>query len=108
MEKEIHELNCIIEEDCENIAALVNIRFEEGKDLIRTQVLSKIKKMLTPVPPHFDWHYDGCPYDFSGALDKNGHVSLKQTVSSFLENEYAGYSTATYTPPSMHRLLKKR
>ena len=95
-EQDLSELNRIIETDCEQIAALVNARFEKCRENIKAKILSRIKEMLTPIPPHYVWRHDGCPYDSSGVLDKDGYVSLDQTVSEFLENEYAGYNEATY------------
>lgn len=96
MEKDLSELNRIIETDCKQISTLVNSRFEECREYMKTKILSRIREMLTPIPPHYVWRHAGCPYDSSGVLDKDGYVSLNQTVSQFLENEYAGYNEATY------------
>lgn len=90
------EIKHIIEEDHERIAKLVNVRFEETREIIKEKLLSSIKEMITPVPKHYVWRYDGCPYDYSGHLKEQGYVSLDQTISQFLENEYTGYSRATY------------
>lgn len=95
-EKALNELNQVIETDCEKIAILVNARFEAQREHIKTKLLSCIKNFLTPIPPHYVWRHNGCPYDSSGVLDADGYVSLDQTVSHFLENEYAGYSEATF------------
>ena len=58
--------------------------------------IEDIRKFLTPIPVHYEWRYDGNPYDFSGEIFKNGYISLDQTVDAFLENEYTGDMEATY------------
>ena len=64
--------------------------------VIREQLLESLAAMLNPIPTHYEWHSNDCPYDYSGELYEDGKVSLEQTVSEFLENEYTGASRATY------------
>lgn len=78
------------------IAVYTNQNFIKEKENIKQKILEKIKKYLNPVPTHFEWEYDGCPYDHSGILVKNGLISLKLTISEFLEDEYTGTSIPTY------------
>lgn len=78
------------------IAKHVNDRFEASKDFIRRELISAIKKYLTPIPVHYDWQQDRNPYDISGKIVKNRYVSLDQTIDSFLANEYSGNTEATY------------
>ena len=74
----------------------VNKSFERSKDLIKGRILNEVRKILTPVPEHFEWRRGGCRYDSSGYLKENGLISLNQTLSDFLDNEYTGASMPTY------------
>lgn len=69
------------------IAEYVNSLFLARKDEIQKQLLEYIAGQLNPIPPHFEWRYVGCPYDYSGALVEQGKISLNQSVEDFLENE---------------------
>lgn len=96
IEPMVKEIDDIIRSNCEQIALLVNLRFEECRAYLRGRVLAHIKKFLTPLPAHFVWERGSCPYDSSGELKRDGNVSLDQTISQFLEEEYSGSSEATY------------
>lgn len=78
------------------IAEYVNSLFLAQKDVIREQILESLAAMLNPIPTHYEWRSNDCPYDYSGELYEDGKVSLEQTVSEFLESEYTGASRATY------------
>lgn len=80
----------------EQIANKVNEQFNNSKELIRGKILNKIKGYITPLPIHYEWQNDDCPYDHSGKLIENGIINLNQTITEFLENEYTGGTEATY------------
>lgn len=80
----------------DKIAEYVNECFYSSKDFIKEKLIEQIRKYLTPLPIHYEWEDDGCPYDISGQIRPNGKISLNQTISEFLENEYSGNKEATY------------
>lgn len=88
-------INCIKQNEDE-IAEYVNSLFLAQKDDIREQLLEDLAAMLDPIPTHYEWRSNDCPYDYSGELYEDGKVSLDQTVSEFLENEYTGAKRASY------------
>ena len=45
--------------------------------------------------PHYRWIYDGCPYDYSGELVRDGYIDTNITLGEFLE-EFRGDKEATY------------
>ncbi|MGN0466865.1 MAG: hypothetical protein ACI4F9_11050 [Lachnospiraceae bacterium] len=85
-----------VNNNVELIAEEVNRQFEISKDWIKAKIIRKIREYLTPIPAHYEWEEDDCPYDHSGRIVKNGFVSLNQTIDEFLENEYSGNTEATY------------
>ena len=85
-----------IEDNNENISKKVNEQFELSKDFIRAKLLREIRDYLSPIPVHYEWAHDGCPYDYSGIIIEDGLVDTDQTISEFLENEYTGSKEATY------------
>ena len=62
------------------IVEYVNSLFLARKDEIQKRLLEYIAGQLNPIPPHFEWRYVGCPYDYSGALVEQGKISLNQSV----------------------------
>lgn len=88
----IDYINCHITE----IVNHINEQFHNSKDFIKAKILHEIKGYLEPLPIHYEWQYDGCPYDCSGELVYDGYVSLNQTISDFLANEYSGQKVPTY------------
>ena len=86
-----------INENCDEVCEYVNIIFEQNKEYIKQSIIKKIQKYLKGDIIHYEWYYDGCPYDFSGDLRKNGKIDLEQNIFDFLENEYTGGWEATYT-----------
>lgn len=74
----------------------VNKSFKRSKDLIKGRILNEIRKILTPIPEHFEWCRGECRYDSSGYLKGKGLISLNQTLYDFLNNEYTGASRPTY------------
>lgn len=82
-------VDCIYDHDKE-IVIYINKQFNESKIEIREDILNKIKDFLSPIPDHYRWKYDGCPYDFSGKLVKKRKINLDQTILDFLKNEYTG------------------
>lgn len=80
----------------EEIAKYVNDCFEESKDSIREELIEIISGYLTPIPTHYVHEDDDNPYDHSGVIVEDGDVSLDQTISDFLENEYSGNQEATF------------
>ena len=85
-----------IKQNEDEIAEYVNSLFLAQKDVIREKILESLAAMLNPIPTHYEWRSNDCPYDYSGELYEDGKVSLEQTVSEFLESEYTGASRATY------------
>lgn len=86
-----------IDKNYKTIAQLVNKQFELERDSIREDILAEIKKYLNdPKLVHYEWYDDGCTYDFSGKLKKDGLIDFNQTIASFLNNEYTGDTEATY------------
>lgn len=80
----------------DEIAKYVNDCFEQSKDFIRVKLLRKIREYLTPIPVHYEKKDDNHPYDCSGVIVECGNISLNQSVTSFLKNEYSGNKEATY------------
>ena len=76
-----------IKQNEDEIAEYVNSLFLAQKDVIREQLLESLAAMLNPVPTHYEWRSNDCPYDYSGELYEDGKVSLEQTVSEFLESD---------------------
>ena len=85
-----------VNENVTKIAENVNKKFYRDKDYIKKQLIMTIQSFLSPIPVHYYWVYDGCPYDYSGILVKDGFVSLEQTVDEFLSCEYSGNKESTY------------
>ena len=85
-----------INEHVQEIANGINKHFHLSKDFIRIKLTHHIQKRLSPLPVHYEWYHDDCPYDHSGYLKQCGFISLNQTVLEFLENEYTGDKEATY------------
>lgn len=85
-----------ISEHAKEIGEKVNHQMCKSIDTIRNDFLEAIKEYLDPLPVHYEWQDDGCPYDFSGEMVKNGIVDLNQTVKEFLRHEYTGNKTATF------------
>lgn len=77
-----------IKQNEDEIAEYVNSLFLAQKDVIREQLLESLAAMLNPIPTHYEWRSNDCPYDYSGELYEDGKVSLEQTVSEFRERIY--------------------
>ena len=45
--------------------------------------------------PHYRWSYDGCSYDYSGELIRDGDINIDITLGEFLD-EYTGSKWATF------------
>ena len=67
----------------EEIARCVDVHFEKTRRQIRSKIVKEIKR-------------DNNPFDCSGVLIEDGNITLNQTVTDFLQNEYTGNKTATY------------
>ena len=78
------------------IAKYVNDCFDNSKELIRAKLIKIIRGYLTSIPTHYVHMDDDNPYDHSGIIVEDGELSLDQTISEFLENEYSGNQEATY------------
>lgn len=85
-----------VEHNAKKIALQINEDFERQKDKIREELMTIIENWLSPIPIHYEWEDDGCPYDSSGIIVVDGLITLDQTISEFLANEYTGYCEATY------------
>lgn len=96
MEEMIQKAVNYVNQNTELLVENVNETFEEEKEWIRKQVVQLIQERFSQPLPHYRWEYDGCPYDRSGTLVKEGEISDQQTVSDFLENEYTGGRVPTY------------
>lgn len=92
----VQEITEYIEQHADVIGAIVDERFEETKPFVSTKLRKIIRSYLTPIPMHYEWVPDDCPYDRSGSLVAKGYIDINQTVASFLENEYTGSWTPTY------------
>lgn len=79
-----------------DIAKYTDNYFERLKDYIYRELKSEIISYITPVPTHYEWEWDGCPWDNSGQLREEGKISLDQTVEQFLMEEYTGNKIASY------------
>ena len=80
----------------EEIAEYVNSFFEKRKNFIRARLIREKRKFIESPIEHYVWKSDGNKYDHSGILVEDGYVSLDQTVTDFLENEYTGGKNATH------------
>jgi hypothetical protein len=77
-------------------AEKINEGFSNAKEFIKARILNEVRNYLVPVPEHYEWVRGQCTYDASGLLRKDGLISLNQTLSDFLENEYTGTSRPSY------------
>lgn len=80
----------------DEIATYVDECFEQSKDFIKTKLIREIREYLSPIPFHYVRRYNHDPYDDSGILVRDGYVTLDQTITEFLQNEYSGNKEATY------------
>lgn len=48
--------------------------FLAQKDVIREKILESLAAMLNPIPTHYEWRSNDCPYDYSGELYEDGKV----------------------------------
>ena len=85
-----------INNNYEEIVNAVDTQFTVTKEFITAKILCEVRKYITPIPEHFVWENDGCPYDYSGIIRVDGVVDLNQTLYEFLENELTGAKKATY------------
>lgn len=86
-----------IKEHAKEIGEKVDARIFDLEDEIKEEIFDEIRDYLMPLPDHYEWRHDGCPYDFSGEIFEDGFVSLDQTIQNFLENEYTGRWRPTYS-----------
>lgn len=80
----------------EEIAKCVDACFEKNRIQIKSKIVEEIKGYITPLPVHFELKKNDNPFDHSGILVEDGDITLDQTVTDFLQNEYTGNKTATY------------
>lgn len=93
----MNDYTTFINSHTQEFALEVNRQFELSKNNIKEKLLSIIKTYIDPIPKHYKWEDDNWePYDYSGIIVEDGLISLDQTVSEFLENEYSGNKDATY------------
>ncbi|MCR5746428.1 MAG: hypothetical protein K6G03_01860 [Lachnospiraceae bacterium] len=85
-----------VNSNADSIARYVDECFERSRDFLRIKLIRMIKSYIEIIPIHYEWEYDDDPYDHSGILIENGFVSMDQSVSEFLDNEYTGQKSATY------------
>ena len=71
-----------IKQNEDEIAEYVNSLFLAQKDVIREQLLESLAAMLNPIPTHYEWRSNDCPYDYSGELYEGQQPRL---------NRFAGY-----------------
>ena len=96
-EKEYNRfLEEFLKENREDFCRSIDDEFERQKEEIKDGILDEIKSYLSPVPTHFVWEDDGCPYDHSGIIVEDGVVDLDQTVEDFLMLEYTGTKMPTF------------
>lgn len=85
-----------ISEHMKELSDEIEKAFEDKKDTFKKAFIEEIKDALIPVPVHYRWVDDGCPYDHSGELIEDGLIDLDQTLIEFLLFEYSGYKTPTF------------
>lgn len=85
-----------INSNTEEIAEYINDYFDKKKTVMKETIINVLRGYLEPIPIHYTWSRGDNPHDSSGVLVQDGEVSLNQTVSSFLENEYSKNITATH------------
>lgn len=79
------------------ITECVRQECDSHKDEITLLVKKTIKQIFAnKTLIHYEWKDDGCPYDHSGYLVREGNIDTSQTIENFLENEYTGDTIATY------------
>lgn len=93
---DIQQYTNYVNSHVEEIARCVDARFEKNKRQIKSKIVEEIKRYITPLPVHFEIKRDNNPFDCSGILVEDGDITLNQTVTDFLQNEYTGNKTATY------------
>ena len=93
---DIQQYTNYVNSHVEEIARCVDARFEKNKRQIKSKIVKEIKRYITPLPVHFEIKRDNNPFDCSGILVEDGDITLNQTVTDFLQNEYTGNKTATY------------
>lgn len=71
----------------EQIVEFVDQQFDEDKEELQEKILKIIAGYIIELPDHFEWSYEGCPYDFSGEINKDGKISLDQTISDISKNQ---------------------
>lgn len=100
-EKEYNRfLEEFLKEKREELGRIIDDEFIKQKNEIKEGVLAELKSYLSPVPTHFVWEDDGCPYDHSGIIVEDGVVDLEQTVEDFLMFEYTGTKRPTFVSGS--------
>ncbi len=77
-------------ENSKVIATKIDQDYAVMKNKMIVFYLETIKEWIIPLPDHFEWEDDGCPYDSSGIIVADGFISLDQTINDFLEKEYTG------------------
>lgn len=85
-----------IDEHFDDIVKYVNTYFDNQKEDIKLELIRELKSYLDPMPVHYEWESDDCPWDYSGIIKEDGIISEDITVREFLEEEYTGNKTATY------------
>lgn len=84
------------------LCSSINKKFEETKDYSRKHFIKIIASMIDKDTIHYEWipSNNWEPWDHSGELKKDGLIDLSQTIYSFLNDEYTGQWTPSYTPGS--------
>ena len=65
-----------VNDNIEEISNLVTKNIENSRNDFKKFTLVKIKECLDPIPTHYRWQPDDCPWDHSGELIKDGQVNL--------------------------------
>lgn len=93
----INKCIAYINSNIDYVCKYVDSQFNTKKESIRQELLENIQCMLNDDLIHYEWYYDGCPYDYSGDLKDSGKIDFDQTIYEFLRDEYTGQWRATYT-----------
>lgn len=92
----LNNLAQYINSNTEILAELINDYFDKKKIFFRNSIINTLRSYIEPLPAHYVWVRGDNVHDSSGKLIEDGKISLDQTISSFLENEYSGNTDATY------------
>lgn len=84
-----------VEENLDEVVAKVTDFFDEKIMELSETILDMVRQKAANAI-HYEWEYDGCPYDYSGIIEEKGMVDPDISIEEFLEDEYTGDKEATF------------